>query len=151
MCKLIRTSWLMLAMSSGAIAADLHSLKLNADFQLVQESVREAIEGAGLVVTAVIPLNQMLMRTADDLGKGKSPFRDAETIQFCSARLAWELVEESAAQVSFCPLSLSIYSQPGMPGSVISWRSPGRESPARIRGDDLLRELAAKVHLLADR
>ena len=132
------------------MADELHTLKVRADFQTAGESVREAIEGAGLVVTTVTHLNQMLVRTAADLGKGKSPFVDAETIQFCSARLAWELVEESAMQVTFCPLLLSVYSQVGVPGSVIAWRSPGRESPARIRGDDLLRELAAKARLLAD-
>lgn len=132
------------------MADELHTLKVRADFQTAGESVREAIEGAGLVVTTVTHLNQMLVRTAGDLGKGKSPFVDAETIQFCSARLAWELVEESAMQVTFCPLSISVYSQVGVPGSVIAWRSPGRESPARIRGDDLLRELAAKARLLAD-
>ena len=150
MRKLIRSCWLLLVLSSGAMATELHTLKVNADYQTAGESVREAIEGAGLVVTTVTHLNQMLVRTAGDLGKGKSPFVDAETIQFCSARLAWELVEEDVAQLSFCPLSLSIYSQAGVPGSVIAWRSPGRESPARIRGDDLLRELATKARLLAD-
>ena len=150
MRKLIQSCLLMLALPFGAVASDLHSLALNADFQTAREAVREAIEGAGLVVTAVMPLNQMLKRTAGSLGKGASPFAEAETIQFCSARLAWELVEEDATQLSFCPLSLSIYSQHGMPGSVIAWRSPGRETPARIRGDDLLRELVTKARLLAN-
>ena len=150
MRKFIQSFWLLLVVSSGAMATDLHSLKLNADFQTAGESVREAIEGAGFVVTAIIPLNQMLVRTAGDLGKRKSPFVDAETIQFCSARLAWELAEENAAQLAFCPLSLTVYSQQGVAGSVIAWRSPGRESPGRIRGDDLLRELASKAQLLAN-
>ena len=149
MRKLFRACWLILFISSGVAAEELHSLKLRADFQIARESVREAIEGAGYVVTAVIPINQMLLRTAGDLGKGKSPFSDAETIQFCSARLAWELVMENVSQVALCPLSLSIYSQVGVPGSVISWRSPGRQTPARIRGDDLLRELVVKAGLLA--
>ena len=150
MRKLFRCCWLLLAISSGAMAAELHTLKLNAIFQTAGESAREAIEGAGMVVTAVIPLNQMLVRTASDLGKGKSPLVDAETIQFCSARLAWEMVEEDAAQLAFCPLSLTIYSQPGVAGSFISWRSPGRQTAARIRGDDLLRALADKARLLAN-
>ena len=120
MRKLMQSCLLMLAFPFGTVASDLHSLVLNADFQMAREAVREAIEGAGLVVTAVMPLNQMLKRTAGSLGKGASPFAEAETIQFCSARLAWELVEEDATQLSFCPLSLSIYSQHGMPGSVMT-------------------------------
>lgn len=150
MRKLFEFCLLMLATSFGAIASDLHSLKLTADFQTARESVYEAIEGAGFVVTAVIPMNQMLVRTSGDLGKGASPFSDAETIQFCSARLAWQLVEEKAVQVALCPLSFTVYSQVGMSGSFIAWRSPGRQTPAGIRGDDLLRELVAKAGLLAN-
>ena len=150
MRKLVQSCLLLLALSFGSIASDLHSLKLSADFQTARESVHEAIEGAGFVVTAVIPVNQMLVRTSGDLGKGASPFSDAETIQFCSARLAWQMVEEKVAQLALCPLSFTVYSQIGMPGSFIAWRSPGRQTPAGIRGDDLLRELVAKAGLLAN-
>jgi uncharacterized protein (DUF302 family) len=150
MRTLIRSCWLALALSSAAGAGELQTLNLNADFQTAGEALRDAIEGAGLVVTAVMPVNQMLVRTAGDLGQGKSPFSDAETIQFCSARLAWELVSEDAAQLAFCPLALTLYRQPGGVGSVIAWRSPGRASPARIRGDDLLRNLANQARRLAD-
>jgi hypothetical protein len=133
MRKLVQSCLLLLALSFGSIASDLHSLKLSADFQTARESVHEAIEGAGFVVTAVIPVNQMLVRTSGDLGKGASPFSDAETIQ-----------------LALCPLSFTVYSQIGMPGSFIAWRSPGRQTPAGIRGDDLLRELVAKAGLLAN-
>lgn len=149
MRKLIQSCWLIIAMSSAALATELHTLELNADFQTARDSVREAIEGAGFVVTAVVPFNQMLVRTAGDLGKGKSPFENAEIIQFCSARLAWQLVEENTAQMALCPLSLTVYSHSDVPGSLISWRSPGRDTPAKTRGDDLLRELVGKASLLA--
>ena len=134
----------------GAVAGDIHSVDLAADFALARESVVEAIEGAGLVVTATIPVNQMLIRTAQDLEREKSPYAEAETIQFCSARLAWLLVEEDARQLSLCPLSMTIYSLSGKPGSVLSYRSPGRETPARAQGDELLRALVAAIRRLAN-
>ena len=137
-------------LARGAVAGEIHSVELAADFALVRESVVEAIEGAGLVVTAIIPVNQMLIRTAHDLGRVKSPYAEAETIQFCSARLAWLLVEEDVRQLTLCPLSLTIYSLPDKPGSVLSYRSPGRETPARAQGDELLRALVAATRRLAN-
>lgn len=137
-------------LARGAVAGDIQSVELAADFALAHESVVEAIEGAGLVVTAIIPVNQMLVRTASDLGRVKSPYAEAETIQFCSARLAWLLVEEDVRQLTLCPLSLTIHSLPDKPGSNLSYRSPGRETTARAQGDDLLRTLVVAARRLAN-
>ena len=86
--------FLWFTLPGSAMAGDIHSATLVADFAVARESVVEATEEAGLVVTATIPFNQMLARTAADLGKSGSRYANAEIIQFCSARLAWQLVEE---------------------------------------------------------
>jgi uncharacterized protein (DUF302 family) len=145
--RLLIFLWFMLP--GSAMAGDIQSANLAADFAVARESVVEAIEGAGLVVTASIPFNQMLVRTAADLGKSGSPYANAEIIQFCSARLAWQLVAEDAAQLALCPLSITVYSLTGELGARLSWRSPGRGSPARERADDLLRDLVARARQLA--
>ena len=54
----------------------------------VREAVIEAIESAGLVVSATIPFNRMLERTGKALEYHLIPYIDAETVQFCSTRLA---------------------------------------------------------------
>jgi uncharacterized protein (DUF302 family) len=141
--------FLWFTLPGSAIAGDIQAANLAADFAVARESVVEAIEGSGLVVTATIPFNQMLARTASDLGKAGSPYSNAEIIQFCSARLAWQLVEEDRGQVALCPLSVTIYSLVGESGAKLSWRSPGRGSPARERADDLLRDLVARACQLA--
>ena len=140
--------WLC-ALHGSALAGDIHSANLAADFAVARESVVEAIEGAGLVVTAAIPFNQMLARTASDLGKLGSPYANAEIIQFCSARLAWQMVEEDVGQLALCPLSIAVYSLPGESGAKLSWRSPGRETPGRAQADDLLRDLVGRARRLA--
>jgi hypothetical protein len=146
----LRLILLGFVLARGAVAGDIHSVELAADFALARESVVEAIESAGLVVTAIIPVNQMLIRTAHDLGREKSPYAEAETIQFCSVRLAWLLVEEDVRQLTLCPLSLTIHSLPDKPGSILSYRSPGRDTPARAEGDELLRGLVAATRRLAN-
>lgn len=112
----------------------------------------EAIEAAGLVVTAVIPFNDMLARTAGDLGKKASPLADARVVQFCSARIAWQLVEEAPAQVALCPMSIVVYATTANPRVVmLSYRVPwaGRSSPGRRAADELLRRLVARTRELA--
>ncbi len=147
--RALLVAFLAFALRGNAVAGDIHSLNLAADFTMARESVVEAIEGAGLVVTATIPFNQMLARTATDLGKSGSPYANAEIIQFCSARLAWQLVEEDAGHLALCPLSIAVYSLAGESGARLSWRSPGRETPGRAQADNLLRDLVARARRLA--
>ena len=139
----------LLTLSGSAMACDIHSVNLAADFAVARESVVEAIEGAGLVVTATIPFNQMLARTAADLGKSGSRYANAEIIQFCSARLVWQLVEEDAEQLALCPLSITVFSLTGESAARLSWRSPGRTTPARVQADGLLRDLVGRARRLA--
>jgi hypothetical protein len=115
-----------------------------------RDAVIEAIETAGLVVSPTIPFGRMLERTGEALGQGASPYVEAETVQFCSARLAWQLVMEDPGQVALCPMSISIYATTAEPKIVrLAYRSPGNGSPGRQRGEQLLRELVERAAVLA--
>lgn len=115
-----------------------------------REAVIEAIESAGLVVSATIPFNRMLERTGEALGYGTNPYVEAETVQFCSARLAWQLVTEDPGQLALCPMSISIYATTAEPKIVrLAYRSPGEGTPGRQRGEQLLRELVERAAVLA--
>ncbi len=117
-----------------------------AKFPGVKEALIESIEGTGLVVTAVIPFNRMLDRTAGDLGRRSSPFSDATVVQFCSARLAWQLIEEEAAQMALCPMSMVVFEKAAEPGKVfLAYRLPGGSSAAQVAGRALLLDLAART------
>ena len=123
---------------------------VNSDFPAAREALIESIEAEGLVISAIIPFNAMLARTASDLGKAGSPFVEAEIVQFCSARLARQLVEEVAAQIGLCPLSISVFSTHKMHGQIVyAWRSPGRSSAGRMAASDLLEKLVARATGLA--
>ena len=116
----------------------------------VREAVIEAIESAGLVVSATIPFNRMLERTGEALGQGTNPFLEAETVQFCSARLAWQLVSEDPAHLALCPLSISVYATVAEPQAVrLSYRSPGQDTPGKRRGEQLLRDLVERAAVLS--
>ncbi len=111
----------------------------------VRDALVESIEASGLVVTAVIPFNRMLDRTAKDLGRRESPFSEVAIVQFCSARLAWQLVEENADQVVLCPMSIVVYQLSTGGGVVLSYRSPGAGTPGRRAGSALLAGLVERT------
>lgn len=115
-----------------------------------REALVEAIEGEGLVVSAVIPFDTMLARTGPDLGKEAMPFAAASIVQFCSSMLAWQLLAEDVAQIALCPLSISLYEQAARPGRVVMvYRSPGKATPGRRAATRLLQKLVARAADLA--
>lgn len=117
-----------------------------ADFASTHEALIEAIEGEGMVVGAIIPVNAMLARTAGDLARPGSPYAAAEIVQFCSAALAWRMIEEAAEQLALCPLSVVIYASVAEPGRIVlAYRSPGDASAGRRQAEAVLRRLVRRT------
>lgn len=135
-----------------AAAEDIASVVVpGGDFQAVRDALIESIEEEGLVVSAVIPFNDMLQRTAAaSASSAVSPFVRAEIVQFCSSRIAWQLLTEDRAQIALCPLSVSIQQTREAPGQVrLAWRGAGRSSPGRSAADALVERLVRRAEALA--
>jgi uncharacterized protein (DUF302 family) len=134
---------------AGSLRADSDIVRQNAvgaDFQSAREALVEAIEAEGLVVSASISFNDMLTRTAKEIGKGPSPYAKADVIQFCATRIAWKLVEESPENVALCPVSIVLYETVAKPGVVVfAFRVPARITPARQELDDLMRKIVGRA------
>jgi uncharacterized protein (DUF302 family) len=119
---------------------------ISSDFPLAREALVEVIEAEGLVVSAVIPFGAMLKRTGSALGKKGSPYAQLEIVQFCSARIAWLLVEEDVSQTALCPLSINIFSTVAEPDKVVfGYRSPGNLTPARLEATELLLKIVSRA------
>lgn len=146
---LLIAAWLGLGVA--AAAEDVRTEPSGgSDVVRVREALVEAVEASGLVVTAVIPFNDMLARTAGDLGYRASPFANAQVVQFCSARIAWQLIEEERSQLALCPLSIVVYATVDEPRRVmLSFRLPGTHTPGRQAATDLLRRLIVRTQELA--
>lgn len=138
---------------AAAQAADIATpQRLAGDFQAVAEAVVEAIESEGLVVSPPIAYGRMLERTALALDRRNSPFAQAAIIQFCSARLAWQLIEEDHSQLALCPLSIAIYAPQAEPGIVLlAYRLPEETTPGRVAAATLLRKIVTQVIELSGR
>jgi len=148
--------WLLVAFAFSlvprAFAADDVAVTtlVASDFSSAHEALVEAIEAEGLVIGAIVPFNDMLARTASNLGRSGSPFAAAEIIQFCSSALAWQLLDEDMSQMALCPLSVAIYVMVAEPGRVVlAYRAPGGATAGRKRADVLLRRLVERAAALS--
>ena len=117
------------------------------DFRAAQEALVEAIESEGLVVSQILPFRDMLSRTAQ---AGQiSPFAEAVVVEFCSARIAWQMVREAPENIAFCPLTVALYTYPGDSAIHLAYRQPGGATPAHREADALLNRIVTRAASLA--
>jgi uncharacterized protein (DUF302 family) len=82
-------------------------------FSDVMDGLKMAIQERGMYINNVMNMGEMLERTGQDLGLGASPFGQAESIEFCSAVLSREMIQEDPARMVNCPFIISVYILPG--------------------------------------
>ena len=106
-------------------------------FEDVRDNLKDAIVNKGLVIDYVGHLNQMLERTSEAAQSvtpqgAKTPYKNAEYMQFCSSKLTHELVSASPRNIVNCPYVVFAYELTGTPGTIhIGYRPPVGE-PSRL-------------------
>ena len=115
-------------------------------YDLVKESLLDAIAEAGLIAQAESHVATMLKNTAESFGKSNLIYEQAEIIPFCSSTIAWKLFEEDAEQIAMCPLTIALYTLTGNPHTVhVVWRQYNGDSPAHQAANALLQSLVSKT------
>jgi len=131
----------------GAVAQPVVSYsKIGARFDDVRDDLKQAIERRGLVVDYQAQIGRMLERTGADVGSTKPLYADAQTLQFCSAKLSRKTMEADPANVVMCPYSIVVYATAAKPDQVfVAYRRPMRPG-----GGPASRAALAEVDALLD-
>lgn len=134
MKKSIQLSFLLLLafqLSMGLVTNSLAAeekvvtVKVEGDFVDVSASVRSAIVGKGINISTKVPAGEMLHRTRADFGYDENVYLQAESYEFCSARLSHKLVRQHPDNIVLCPFIISVYVVADEPEIVrISYRIP---------------------------
>lgn len=109
-----------------------------APYQDVFEDLKDAILKRGYVIDYVGQLNAMLERTAADTGTitsggNKSPYANAQYVQFCPAKLTHEAVNASPMAIANCPVAIFIYELNYERGKVhVGYRMPVESASKRV-------------------
>lgn len=132
-----------LGLASFAAAAQpvVTYTKAGAKFDDVRDSVKLAIENRGLVIDYQAQIGKMLERTGADVGSQRKLYADAQTLQFCSAKLSRKTMEAYAGNVVMCPYSIVVYATAAKPDEVfVAYRrfmSPGGGPASRQALDEV--------------
>ena len=99
-------------------------------FSDVLADLKDAIIDRGLVIDYTGYLNNMLKRTSETVGSvtetgSKTPYVDAQFMQFCSAKLSHEVISANPQNIAICPYVVFIYELKADPGSIhVGYRRP---------------------------
>ncbi|HIE55883.1 MAG TPA: DUF302 domain-containing protein, partial [Chromatiaceae bacterium] len=111
-------------------------------FHDVSRSIRSAIMGKGINIAHILPASGMLNRTGADFGYRDRVYTNAETYEFCSARISHKLARISPDNIVLCPFTISVYELASEPGIVrISYRIPA----GRAGTEDVTKEIVELI------
>lgn len=121
-------SLILLSFLTGSVTAAQDPIvthKVEGNFKDVTSSMKSAIEGKGINIAHVLPASEMLHRTGPDFGYKNDVYGEAETFEFCSARISHKLARAHPDNIVLCPFTISVYTVSGEPGIVrLSYRIP---------------------------
>ncbi|MGD9668551.1 MAG: hypothetical protein AB7U75_05780 [Hyphomicrobiaceae bacterium] len=166
MCTLKNVVWgaalvlatFMMAVVSPTARADegFKELTRTGSYSEIRDDLKNAIINRGYVVDYVGYFNKMLERTSEAVGSvteagAKSPYKDAEFMQFCAAKFTHEAISANPQNIVNCPYVVYVYELTAKPGLIhVGYRIPvtgaskiSRNAVAKI--DALLNEIITEV------
>jgi uncharacterized protein (DUF302 family) len=120
--------------------------EMEGEFREVKVTLLDIIRGKGLNISATLHAGRMLERTAKDFGESGSMYGDAETIEFCSARIAHVIAKANPHNVLLCPFRIAVYTLTSKPGTVyLSYLPPRGEDEEATNALAPMRDLYAEI------
>ena len=115
------------ALAGDETAADnIVRYTVDADFYSVKDALEMAIVNQGLVISSESHIDEMLKRTAADLGIDSRVYEHAVAFEFCSANYSRRMMEADPHNIVFCPFVISVYQIAGQPETHVAYDRPRR-------------------------
>lgn len=104
------------------------------NFEEVRDNLALEVTRRGMALTHSIRINEMLEKTAKEVGAVRPVYLEAEALEFCSPGLGRKLMEANSSNIVFCPLMISIYVLPETPKVVnVAYRRIPKGSSAQTQ------------------
>jgi len=95
------------------------------DYDEVWEDLKLALNDRGLVISSVSHVGEMIDRTGRALGRTRKVFAKANVMEFCSAIVSRNMLEQDPHLIAFCPYQIMVYSLPDEERKIyLSYRRP---------------------------
>ena len=94
-------------------------------FDEIYTGLKDVIVGKGINIAHTLGASEMLNRTAPAFNIKKNVFINAETVEFCSAKISHKLAALDPRNVVLCPFTISVYVLTDDPKNVhLTYRIP---------------------------
>lgn len=117
LANFVAAAFVMVVASANAAETDIRIYTVKDNFESVKDEVVDVIVKRGLVIDYTAHIGAMLARTAKDLGATKTIYANAQSLQFCSAKLSRQTMEADPINIAFCPYVIFVYAIPDSPGT----------------------------------
>ncbi|MCP4934268.1 MAG: DUF302 domain-containing protein [bacterium] len=95
------------------------------EFSEVYAGLKDVIIGKGINIAHTLGASEMLNRTAPAFNIKKNVFINAETVEFCSAKISHKLAAANPENIVLCPFTISVYVLTDDPKNVhLTYRIP---------------------------
>lgn len=95
------------------------------EFSEVYAGLKDVIIGKGINIAHTLGASEMLNRTAPAFNIKKNVFINAETVEFCSAKISHKLAAANPQNIVLCPFTISVYVLTDDPKNVhLTYRIP---------------------------
>ena len=94
-------------------------------FDEIYTGLKDVITGKGINIAHTLGASDMLNRTGPAFGIKKNVYINAETVEFCSAKISHRLAAADPENVVLCPFTISVYVTTDDPKNVrLTYRKP---------------------------
>jgi uncharacterized protein (DUF302 family) len=109
---------IVITLASFSLMADEYVVyESDSSFEDVMDALKLAIEERGMYINNVMHMDEMLERTGKDLGMDEQIYKNAHSVEFCSAVLSRKMTAEDPNRIVNCPFIVSVYTLPDQPGT----------------------------------
>jgi uncharacterized protein (DUF302 family) len=99
----------LLFFSSSLIANSINTTIIKSDYKNVRSNILDSIEEKALNIANVYHASEMLNRTKGIFSFGRNIYKNAEIIEFCSAKISHEMARANHLNILLCPFKIAIY------------------------------------------
>lgn len=122
---LLHASLLWAAEPMTATDSPIVVYQVEEEYDEIKSNIEMAITGQGMLITSTLHISEMLDRTAADTGLTERIYEKADSLEFCSIKLSYQMSLAHPANMATCPLTLSVYQKAGdTTHTYIAYRRP---------------------------
>lgn len=100
------------------LAKQLNTIIIQAKYQDVRDDILDSVRGKGINIAGVFHASKMLNNTKGVFNFRRNVYKNAEIIEFCSARISHEISRANPLNILLCPFKIAVFNLEKNPDNI---------------------------------